>query len=154
MDELYHCGYPGRAPEDLRRIAERLDATVVDIRYSALMAAEPRWRGDTLRELLGDRYVRCIALADHAGCGAETGDISIIDFHRGVDFLREIAGPRILLCGCRDSRRGHRAAVARRLWLEYRCDSRELDWDDEPAHPAHIAPFYAAWGRGELAHRR
>ena len=45
MGQLYHCGYPGRAPEDLRRIAELLDATVVDIRYSALMAAEPCWRG-------------------------------------------------------------------------------------------------------------
>ncbi|MCW3061275.1 MAG: hypothetical protein JWQ02_3096 [Capsulimonas sp.] len=153
MGELYHCGYPGRAPEDLRRIAERLDATVVDIRYSALMAAEPRWRGSALRELLGDRYVRCIALADHDGCGAAAGARSIIDYHLGVEFLRQIAGPMILLCGCRDSRHGHRAAVARRLWLEHRWDSRELDWDDESAFPPHSEASYTRLCRGELAHR-
>ncbi|BDI29821.1 hypothetical protein CCAX7_18720 [Capsulimonas corticalis] len=152
MDELYHFGYPGRAPEDLRRIAERLDATVVDIRYSALMATESRWRGAALRELLGDRYVRCIALADHAGCEARLGSISVIDFQIGVEFLRQIDGPMILLCGCRDSRRSHRAAVAQRLWTEHRWDSRELDWEDEPMFLSRTEEPYSVLRKCELAH--
>ena len=153
MGEIYHCGAPGRGPEDLRRIAEQLDATVVDIRYSALMASEARWRGTALRETLGDRYVRCIALADRAGCGAAGGCASLIDFTIGVEFLRQIAGPMILLCGCREIKNSHRAAVSRRLWTEHRWDSQELDWEDKSAfHPFEEA-FYPELRRYDLARR-
>jgi len=59
----FTAGYAGRRPEALARLAERLDLTVFDVRFSPT-SRDPRWRRPHLEKLLGDRYRHVGALGN------------------------------------------------------------------------------------------
>ncbi len=123
------AGYSGRDPHRLRRIAEAMDATVVDIRLQPRSRA-PQWQKRSMIGLLGHRYTLCSKLGNvNYNTG---GPIMIRDMDFGLVYLLEglIYCPRlILLCGCREPEGCHRTVVARELTERHGIVTAELDWE-------------------------
>jgi uncharacterized protein (DUF488 family) len=110
---IYTTGYAGKNAIDLKVLAERLGATVVDIRLVPASRFRKEWRGSELGKLLGDRYVQVRELGNvNYRLG---GPIKIDDLDTGIARLLEIGGTLILLCGCADAQTCHRRVVAREM---------------------------------------
>ncbi|BDI33452.1 hypothetical protein CCAX7_55030 [Capsulimonas corticalis] len=128
---VYTMGYEGRKPADLLMIAERLDATIVDIRYRA-WSAHPQWRHGALREFLGDRYARCVQLGNKRYREPANADgsrqIELVDAAAGAQYVLEHPHSVILMCGCRNAETCHRSNVARLLIDQYDQRVFEIMW--------------------------
>lgn len=110
---IYTTGYTNKDPHDLASLAERLGATVVDIRFSPGSRHE-RWRQPALIARLGDRYVHVVELGNENYATPSAG-IKIHDIERGIRRLLDLTEPLILLCACEQAACCHRAAVADEL---------------------------------------
>lgn len=113
MKRVYLTGYAGRKPETLKAIVERMDAVVVDIRYSP-RSRVLMWNKASLIQLLGWRYVHVPALGN---LNYKSGEkIVIANLDAGAAMLSTIAGETlILLCVCRQAATCHRTVVAEGL---------------------------------------
>jgi hypothetical protein len=125
---IYLCGYGGHCPERLLSLTEQLQAVVFDIRLSPTSRDE-RWRGESLQELLGERYIGNPAWGNKNRFNG--GAIEIMDWKVGLQRFKLMIGDRrpdaaILLCGCRSITECHRAVVGRRLAVEERYEVRDL----------------------------
>lgn len=111
MAIIYTMGYAGYAPAGLLAAAERLGATIVDVRI-APTSKSPQWRREALAELLGPRYVHMPALGNRNAFGG--GPAELKDPARAVAPVRALLarGPVALLCGCADHTRCHRGLAA------------------------------------------
>ena len=117
MHQLYTFGYSGRLPDQLRTLAEHLDAVVVDIRFSP-RSRTPVWTGGRLRKHLGERYRHLPALGNRNYKG---GPIEFVDLEAGVVEVGELLRqqPVILLCVCVDVQRCHRLPAAEAIAARY-----------------------------------
>jgi uncharacterized protein (DUF488 family) len=109
--QVYTIGYGGRTPAEIEQLAQDLDATVFDIRFSP-RSRDPRWSRKQLGELLDSRYrhVRELGNVNYKG-----GPIELVDFDAGRELIEQSDRPVILMCVCRDPRICHRTVVAHRL---------------------------------------
>lgn len=116
MKQAYLAGYTSRKPQQLLRLAEMLDAVVVDSRYSPVSRV-PYWHGGALRELLGDRYMY------NASFGNRTyrqGIITLADPDFGLKRLDHQGITKvIILCACKDGETCHRKQVGEYLALYF-----------------------------------
>lgn len=141
--KFYGAGYSGHTPEQLLRVAQVLNATVIDIRMSA-GSKNPAWGKWNLAKVLSGRYVHIPQLGN---VNYKTPDtlIEIKDMDAGLALVgmdrRDVV---ILLCGCRDSEWCHRTVVLDEIanradeanLAEYdEMEFQELDWTVANDHP-------------------
>ena len=110
MNPLYTFGYSGKQPEELLALAEQLNATVADIRFSP-RSRVPQWSGGRLARLLGDRYRPLPALGNRNYKG---GPIELVDPETGIAQVASLLAhqPVILLCVCAEVEHCHRRLAA------------------------------------------
>lgn len=112
MPAVYLWGYTGQKPETLKKIAEDLDATVYDARYSA-RSRVPKWTNGGLLNLLGDRYRH---VRDWGNRNYKGGPIDIADYDAGRAILQKETRPAIIIiCVCDDPAKCHRTTVGNML---------------------------------------
>jgi len=111
---VYTMGYAGKSLAEIRRLAEELDATLCDVRFSP-RSRNPQFSGQRLAEALGERYVHLAAFGNRNYKG---GPVDIVDYAAGKALLAAHPRPVILLCVCREAVRCHRTAIARQLAQE------------------------------------
>ena len=117
MHSLYTYGYAGQRPQQLKALAESLDALVVDIRFSP-RSRMPAWTGGRLQKLLGERYLQLSALGNRNYKG---GTIEFLDQEIGISQVGDLLSrhPVILLCACADVNRCHRWLAAELISRRY-----------------------------------
>jgi len=108
--EIYTAGYNRMTPDQLLALAAKLNAYVVDIRFSAW--GKPGWKGYELRNRHGGRYMHLKSLGNAA---YKTGGMQIADYAAGRHALAALDRPAILLCACADPEGCHRTVVGHML---------------------------------------
>lgn len=108
--EIYTAGYNGMTPHQLFALSAKLDAYVVDIRFSAW--GRDGWKGYELRSRHGARYMHLKSLGNAA---YKTGGMMIHDYAAGRDALAALDRPAILLCACASPDGCHRTVVGQML---------------------------------------
>ena len=127
---VYTAGYQGRTPDELQRIAERLDATVIDIRF-APFSRNPVWARDGLRNVLGNRY-RHVHDLGNRNYRDTSLPIEILNLESGAQQIQNDRRQSvILLCVCKHFHTCHRKVVVDSLNIK----SQELEWGDENHEP-------------------
>lgn len=110
MHTVYTFGYSGKQVAQLQEVAERLDAIVVDARYSPY-SRDKSWNLQNLRRVLAERYVW---MKEFGNVLYQTQDIQLNQPEIGLQRVKPLLerGPIILLCMCWDARTCHRQTVA------------------------------------------
>lgn len=114
---LYTLGYCGLKPDDLTAYLRRLDAVLVDVRFSA-RSMQPCWRRQGLITIVGQaRYIHLRQLGNRNYKG---GPIELAAPDGAVMEMTALLEqqPAILLCGCADWHACHRTSAAD--WLAIR----------------------------------
>lgn len=132
MHQLYDLGYQNiKSPEDLLTFAEKIDAVVVDIRFSP-KSRDLRWAGANLQKSFGPRYIHLKELGNEDYKGST---IRLANKEVGLSILKTVLEikPAILLCACWNRKTCHRKTVARLA---------ELMWKIQviPLEPSDIRP--------------
>ena len=103
---IYTLGYSGLSADYVLRLAEELQATVVDIRLSP-RSRRPEFNQGRLARLLGSRYVHIAELGN--ANYKNGGPIRILDLEAGLGLIEtRLPGNLILMCACRDYTQCHR----------------------------------------------
>lgn len=111
--KVYTLGYSGRKPAEIKKIAEKLNAVVFDIRFSPRSRA-PQWTKKRLTEVLGiTGYMHLKALGN--ANYKNGGPIEFVDFEAGLQAIEASSRPVILMCGCKSPNGCHRTTAARQL---------------------------------------
>ena len=107
---IYSYGYHGRQVAELDNLSRRLNAVVVDTRYSP-RSRDPQWARSALQRVLGDRYEW---MPEFGNVLYTTDAIKLNDPEAGIDRIRPVIEdqPVVLLCMCPRWSRCHRADVA------------------------------------------
>jgi len=124
---VYTLGYMGWRPTELLEVAERLNATIIDVRLMPRSRWSPDYNAKSLKTALGDRYVW---LEGFGNLNYKGGPIVLKDFAGALKTLSEMSlrGPRvILMCGCKDVNVCHRKIVAERLAKLWHCPIEHLE---------------------------
>jgi uncharacterized protein (DUF488 family) len=130
---VYLAGYSRQRPETLLDIAERLNATVLDVRLVP-RSRQPGWSKKRLAELLGPRYVHARGFGNLRY--QDGGPAELADPEAGLAIYDQIEGALILLCQCRRSEDCHRRDVAAYLAEHRQVVAVEIDWTVETDSPA------------------
>lgn len=112
MNTIYTIGYAGAKPADILAHVERLNATLVDIRYSSY-SRTPQWQGRAICELIEPgRYVHLQSLGNINYKNG--GPIRLLNPSENILQIRQLLerGPIILLCVCKDWQNCHRLTAA------------------------------------------
>ena len=134
-DRVFTIGYSGRKPAEIKLLAEELDATVFDVRFSP-RSRVPHWSRKRLTESLGDRYRHVRALGNR---NYRSGPIELEDFPAGLALIQESDRPIILMCACKDPAICHRTTIAEKL-RKVGMQVAELD-SGPPAGPQQLELF-------------
>ena len=111
MGVLYSFGYSGQAPETLYRELLRLEAVLVDVRYSP-RSRVPAWSGLNLQRTFAGKYVH---LREFGNANYNSGGkIQLFDAEAGISRVARLIQQHdvVLMCGCRARETCHRALVA------------------------------------------
>lgn len=108
MELIYTLGYARWSIEEVEECLETLDATLLDIRY-APRTTKPGFTRDELDQRLGSRYVHIPAFGN---VHYKRDGIKLSDPDRGLEQLRALEGPFVLMCGCKRPEQCHRSEVA------------------------------------------
>lgn len=109
--QVYGIGYSGKSQDQIRQIADQLDAVVFDIRFSP-RSRNPEFSGARLRTNLGTRYLHVKAFGNRNYRG---GPIEFVDFEAGLAQVVASDKPVILMCMCKDPARCHRTVIGELL---------------------------------------
>lgn len=121
-----YTGRPTRTPQQLLRLAEMLDATVIDSRYNA-MSRIPHWNGGPMRRVLGSHY---LWVREFGNLGYKEGYIKLVNPQRGLDLLTVNRAERfIILCACQNGETCHRKHVGEYL-SQHGWEVREVTTDE------------------------
>jgi uncharacterized protein (DUF488 family) len=129
--KVYTLGYAGVTVDELKAVAEALDATIFDVRYSP-QSRNPTFRLAHLKKELGDRYhwLRAFGNVNYRN----GGEILLEDPSAGMLAVHQSQKPVILMCACRDYDTCHRKTIAEFL-TEYAFQVQEIDPKQyKPAH--------------------
>ncbi len=110
--KLYTVGYSGRTPEEIASHLTRLGAHLVDVRFKPYSQWQPQWNQASLQNLLGPLYhwFGCWGNRNYKG-----GSVEIADYAKGLREIKEIGGPCVLMCTCKDAATCHRTVLASML---------------------------------------
>jgi uncharacterized protein (DUF488 family) len=113
-NRIYTIGYAGWKFDDFKRLVERYDAVVLDIRYNPT-SRMAEWRRVELSKCFGWCYLWVKGLGNENF--ARDCPVKIHDFEAGLKLVTQqlTLGNVILLCGCRDLATCHRKEVAERI---------------------------------------
>jgi Domain of unknown function DUF488 len=108
MDKfLFDIGYSEiKDPDLLRQVAEKLDALVLDARFSP-RSRNPKWNQGNLKNVLGDRYLHVKGLGNKNYKG---GPIDFVDLEGAIQEVESLLtrNPVIVMCMCPERDRCHR----------------------------------------------
>lgn len=115
MHTLYTLGYTGTKRDQLLTLAEKLDATLVDVRLSP-RSRHPMWDGSALAQAWGERY-RHIRDLGNVNYKAPERGIMLMSVENGTLTLVRLLAvrPAIILCACSDWQTCHRRVVAEEM---------------------------------------
>ena len=108
---IYGLGYSGRKLDDLVRLADELDALVVDVRFSP-RSRNPEWSKKSLTSALGSSYHH---LNDFGNRDFKGDGIDIVNYERGKAWLETTRKNIILMCVCKNPTTCHRSTLLKRL---------------------------------------
>lgn len=120
--KFYTTGYTGKDINDLKPMLDRLDAVLVDVRFSPT-GETLRWRQIYLKALLREKYHHVPQLGNRAS-GEERVQIQNLDL--GIKILVSFNTSAVLMCECGDARNCHRFVIAEELWRKG-FDAEELE---------------------------
>lgn len=108
---IFTTGYTGKRIEALKPMLERLDAVLVDIRFSP-NSRVMHWRKAYLSTLLKDRYHHNPNLGNRT---FREGRIAIQNLELGLETLLASSFPVVLMCACKEYSRCHRRVISEEL---------------------------------------
>jgi uncharacterized protein (DUF488 family) len=129
---IYTIGYAQWSIEEVHRALRALRATLVDVRYRP-HTSKPGFAKPDLEERLGRRY-RHVAGFGNARYRAE--GVELADPADGLDAVRPLDRPLVLMCGCRAPEQCHRTTVAELLHDEFGGTIQHLRAPSERAQPS------------------
>lgn len=113
---IYTTGYSGKSADDLRALAERLDAIIVDIRLVPRSRWQKFWNKSALAAMFNERYVW---VEDMGNLKFKEKKIEIKNLDAGIETVLAIENDGqynlIILCGCSEYEHCHRKPVAEAL---------------------------------------
>lgn len=109
--KYYTTGYAGKDINDLKPMLERLDAVLVDVRFSPTSDLM-RWRQVYLKTLLREKYRHIPQLGNRA---SRAGVNQIQHLELGLKILISFGRNAALMCECADLRNCHRLVIAKDL---------------------------------------
>lgn len=112
INRIYTTGYTGRDINDLKPLVERLDAKLVDIRFSPYSQVMV-WRQVYLKALLGGRYLHILNLGNRSY--QEKDKITIQNLRLGIETLLSLNANSILFCACENLENCHRRVIVQEL---------------------------------------
>jgi hypothetical protein len=133
---VYTAGYSGQNPDDLKMLADHLNATVVDIRISVASIRKPEWSQDSLVALLGHwktmpsgwRYCHIPMWGNKNRFSG--GAMELAEARVGLTVFETLPErPAILLCACYFETTCHRSLVAD-LLRERGYEIAPLPWEN------------------------
>lgn len=131
LKPVYHAGYSGHKPEELKRIAYLLGAVVVDIRYKPYSRV-PGWNYTALVNLFGVQNYQWVQALGNRNYSGQYGEgVQIANIRQGLGILKELAHyhPLILLCRCPLFLTCHRSEVALEFENRFGQKVYPLDWN-------------------------
>lgn len=131
MNLIYTLGYAEWSIEELEQCLQRLEATLLDIRYVP-RTTKPGFTRDELNERFGSQYKHLPAFGN---VNYKEGDVKLSDPELGLQQLRCLKGPFILMCGCKRPENCHRSVVADFLANREQLSIRHLQSPRERAQP-------------------
>jgi len=130
MQQLYTIGYTGLNPALILELAVKLDARVMDIRYSPWSKSE-MWDYDNLKRAWGVRYYEHCQWLGNVNYSQPERGIHLSDVISGTYHIKGAVERRnvILMCACAEVKSCHRAVVAREMLQRYGVETIHLDRD-------------------------
>lgn len=108
---IYTTGYSGKDFADLKPLIEMLDGVLVDIRFSP-HSRRAEWTQSYLKLLLKNRYRHVPALGNRT---FKENKITIQNLPLGIKTVQSFGINAVLLCGCENFEKCHRAVIAAEL---------------------------------------
>lgn len=109
--KFYTTGFSGRDINDLKQMLDRLDAVLIDVRFSPINELM-RWRQVYLKALLRERYRHVAQLGNRAN---RVGANQIQHLDLGLKVLLSFGTNAVLMCECADIKDCHRQIIAKEL---------------------------------------
>ena len=110
--KFYVTGYAGKDINDLKPLLNKLDAVLVDVRFSPTSEIM-RWRQIYLKTLLREKYHHI----PHLGCRIfREGKAQIQNLDLGIKILLSFNVNAVLMSECSDPMECHRLLIAQELW--------------------------------------
>jgi hypothetical protein len=109
--KFYTTAYAGKDINDLKPMLDRLDAVLVDVRFSPTSEIM-RWRQIYLKTLLREKYHHVPQLGNRS---FREGRVSIQNLDLGIKILLSFNSNAVLMCECADLKICHRHAIAQEL---------------------------------------
>lgn len=131
--KFYTTGFASKDINDLKPMLERLDAVLVDVRFSPSASELMRWRQIYLKTLLRGKYRHIAQLGSRAN---RAGLNQIQHLELGLKILISFGTNAVLMCECADSKNCHRLVIAKDL-RRRGFETEEIeDWkQDTPKKP-------------------
>lgn len=121
---FYTTAYAGKDINDLKPMLDRLDAVLVDVRFSPTDEIM-RWRQIYLKTLLREKYHHVPQLGTRA---FKERSVAIQNLDLGIKILLSFNANALLMCGCGDLKTCHRRIIAQDLQRKgYEAEELE-DW--------------------------
>lgn len=120
--KFYTTGYAGKDINDLKPLLDRLDAILVDVRFSPTSEIM-RWRQIYLKTLLREKYHHVPQLGSRAFRDVRH---QIQNLDLGIKILVSFNANAVLMCECPDPKECHRLVIAEELRRK-RFDAEELE---------------------------
>lgn len=122
--KFFTTGYAGKDINDLKSMLDRLDAVLVDVRFSPTSELM-RWRQIYLKTLLREKYYHLPQLGNR---GFRERAIQIQNLDLGIKVLVSFNANAVLMCECADGRDCHRLVIAKELRRKgFEAEEKE-DW--------------------------
>lgn len=110
--KFYTTGFAGKEINNLKPMLERLDAILIDVRFSPGESERLRWRQIYLKALLREKY-RHVAHLGIRSTRAGGSDIHHLDL--GIKILLSFRSNAVLMCECAKESDCHRRLIAKEL---------------------------------------
>lgn len=109
--KFYTTGFSGKDINDLKPMLDRLDAMLIDVRFSPINELM-RWRQIYLKTLLREKYHHLPQLGNRA---FREGRAVIQHLDLGIKILLSLNSIAVLMCECADLKTCHRHVIAEEL---------------------------------------
>lgn len=108
---IYTLGYARWSSDQVERTLQKLGASLIDVRHSP-QTSKPGFSATELERRFGKRYC---PVPGFGNVNYKGGPIQLADFEDGIEMIRGVEEPLVLMCGCQSPKTCHRSIVAERL---------------------------------------